>query len=67
MTHKERAIYLNGLTSSLTLQLAIALKKDALIQNKSEGAEHESPEEAHIFIAGFRDGNELASEIISKL
>jgi len=67
MTHKERAIYLNGLTSSLTLQLAIALKNDALVQNKSDGDEHESPEEAHIFLAGFRDGNELAAVIVSKL
>ncbi len=67
MTHKERAIYLNGLTSSLTLQLAFALKNDAVIQNKSESAENETPEETHIWLAGFRDGNELASSIASKL
>ena len=66
MTNRERDIYLAGLTSSLTLQLSVHLNKDVQI-DKSEIVNNETLQDARIWIAGFRDGNDLADRIAEKL
>jgi hypothetical protein len=66
MTHQEREVYLNGLTSSLMVQLAIQLNKEELTKNVPGESEHTSLADAHVWLAGFHDGNKLAEAIASK-